>query len=30
MIGFNIESKSIEKEEVKEIIDKYKLLFDLV
>ena len=30
MIGINIESKSIEKEEVKEIIYKYKLLFDLV
>ena len=30
MIGINIESKSIEKEELKEIIDKYKLLFDLV
>ena len=30
IIGINIESKSIEKEELKEIIDKYKLLFDLV
>jgi hypothetical protein len=30
IIGINIESKSIEKEELKEIIDKYKLLFELV
>lgn len=28
MIGINIESKSIEKEEVKEIIVKYKLLLN--
>ena len=30
IIGINIESKSIEKEELKEIIDKYKLLFYIV
>ena len=30
IIGINIESKSIEKEELKEIIDKYKSIFDIV